>query len=53
MTVNPILVVRDSLPEYKQELIQQREKLVARTNEIDDELNTIQRLQQALVTVNA
>lgn len=48
MTINPILVVKDSLPEYKQELIQQREKLVARTNEIDGELNTIYRLQKAL-----
>ena len=46
--VNPIRVITDNLPDYKVELIERREKLVQQINVIDEELNTIYRLQQAL-----
>lgn len=46
--VNPIIVVRDNLPEFKAELLAEREKLVVRVNVIDEQLTTIERLREAL-----
>lgn len=46
--VNPILVVKNNLPDYKEELLTQREKLMARVNEIDADLVVLDRLQAAL-----
>lgn len=46
--INPIIVVRTNLPDYKIELIQQREKLVERINAIDEDLKVLARLQAAL-----
>lgn len=50
--VNPILVIQNNLPEYREELIHERAELQARLNKIDDEVATLDRLEKALTVVN-
>lgn len=46
--VNPILVVKNNLPDYRDELIHERAKLQERINAIDTDVATLGRLEQAL-----
>lgn len=46
--INPVLVIRNNLPEYKAELAQELEVLYDRAHVIEDELRTIARLEAAL-----
>jgi hypothetical protein len=47
--INPILVVKNNLPGYREELIAESARLVARVMQIDEELGTLQRLSDALI----
>jgi hypothetical protein len=46
--INPILVVMNNMPEYKQELLDERARYIARINAIDADLTIIERLRNAL-----
>ncbi len=51
--VNPILVIKNNLPDYRDELIHERAELQMRLNEIDEEIATLYRLETALVPPSA
>lgn len=51
--VNPILVIQNNLPEYRDELIHERAELQVRLNKLDEEVATLDRLAKALTLVNA
>jgi len=46
--INPILVVRDNLPEYRDELIHERATLQQRVLKIDEDVALLDRLAQAI-----
>jgi hypothetical protein len=53
MPVNPILVIQNNLPDYRDELIHERAELQVRLNKIDEEIATLDRVEKALTVVNA